>query len=244
MCRAFFVQPASWARRSASPTSACWTRRAAQAPRTEDRRFRIFIHDVSGAAPSDVTVSVSAREVISAVELDTAATGELPVLEEEFEVVEQLLASDERWLKALVSRDLDVTKVRVAPLSAGVFEYPEEKGRRILRGLAFVQEFPEDSAWAHPVDGLVAYVDVVSKEVTQVLDTRNLPGPGRTRQLHGPRADRSAAHHPEAHQHHPAGGAQLHRHRRKPRRMGEVEPGRRIRCPRRRGAAQHRLPGR
>ena len=111
--------------------------------------------------------------MISAVELDTAVTGELPVLEEEFEVVEQLLAADERWLQALAARGLDVSKVRVAPLSAGVFEYPEEKGRRILRGLAFVQDFPADSAWAHPVDGLVAYVDVVSQ------DGDAGPGPGR-----------------------------------------------------------------
>jgi primary-amine oxidase len=143
----------------------------------EDRRFRVFIHDVSGARPQDVTVSVTSGTVISAVELDTAATGELPVLEEEFEVVEQLLATDERWLKALAARNLDVSKVRVAPLSAGVFEYAEERGRRILRGLAFVQDFPEDSAWAHPVDGLVAYVDVVSKEVTQVIDTGVFPIP-------------------------------------------------------------------
>src|SRR5690349_10500021 len=45
----------------------------------EDRRFRVFVHDVSGARPHDITVSVSSSEVISAVELDTAATGELPV---------------------------------------------------------------------------------------------------------------------------------------------------------------------
>jgi primary-amine oxidase len=143
----------------------------------EDRRFRIFIHDITGGAPTDVVVSVTRREVVSAVELDTAVTGELPVLEEEFEVVESLLATDERWLKALADRGLDVSKVRVAPLSAGVFDYPEEKGRRILRGLAFVQDFPEDSAWAHPVDGLVAYVDVVRKEVTQVIDLRAMPIP-------------------------------------------------------------------
>ncbi|UZX03239.1 primary-amine oxidase [Arthrobacter sp. CDRTa11] len=142
-----------------------------------DRRFRIFIHDISGGAPADVVVSVTRREVVSAVELDTGMTGELPVLEEEFEVVEQLLAADDRWLKALADRGLDVTKVRVAPLSAGVFEYAEEKGRRILRGLAFVQDFPEDSAWAHPVDGLVAYVDVVSKEVTRVIDLGAMPIP-------------------------------------------------------------------
>lgn len=135
-----------------------------------DRRFRAFLHDVSGAAPKDVVVSVTRNEVESVTELDTSVTGELPVLEEEFAVVEEILAGDERWLKALAERNLDVDKVRVAPLSAGVFEYPEEKGRRILRGLAFYQDFPEDSAWAHPVDGLVAYVDIVSKTVDQVLD--------------------------------------------------------------------------
>jgi primary-amine oxidase len=143
----------------------------------EDRRFRAFLHDVSGAAPQDVTVSVTENRVLSVAELDTSLTGELPVLEEEFEIVEQILAQDGRWLKALAERGLDVDKVRVAPLSAGVFEYPEEKGRRILRGLAFYQEFPEDSAWAHPIDGLVAYVDVVDKSVDQVLDFGAVPVP-------------------------------------------------------------------
>lgn len=143
----------------------------------EDRRFRAFLHDVSGAAPQDVTVSVTENRVLSVAELDTSLTGELPVLEEEFEVVEQILAQDGRWLKALAERGLDVGKVRVAPLSAGVFEYPEEKGRRILRGLAFYQKFPEDSAWAHPIDGLVAYVDVVDKSVDQVLDFGAVPVP-------------------------------------------------------------------
>ncbi|VXB93411.1 Phenylethylamine oxidase [Arthrobacter sp. 9V] len=143
----------------------------------QDRRFRVFIHDVSGGAPSDVLVSVTSGEILTATELDTKVSGELPVLEEEFEVVETLLATDERWLAALAARELDVAKVRVAPLSAGVFEYDDEKGRRILRGLAFVQDFPEDSAWAHPVDGLVAYVDVVNKEVTQVIDLGVMPIP-------------------------------------------------------------------
>lgn len=147
------------------------------APGVVNRRFRVFLHDISGAAPKDAVVSVTSGAVESAVELDTSVSGELPVLEEEFGIVEELLARDERWLKALADRDLDVAKVRVAPLSAGVFEYPEEKGRRILRGLAFVQDFPEDSAWAHPVDGLVAYVDIVSKTVDQVLDFGVVPVP-------------------------------------------------------------------
>ena len=142
-----------------------------------DRRVRLFLHDVTGAAPKDVVVSVTHGTVETAVELDTATAGELPVLEEEFAVVEEVLATNPDWLKALAARTLDVRQVRVAPLSAGVFEYPAEKGRRVLRGLAFVQDFPEDSAWAHPVDGLVAYVDVTNKSVDAVLDFGVVPVP-------------------------------------------------------------------
>ncbi|TFB73366.1 primary-amine oxidase [Cryobacterium glaciale] len=142
-----------------------------------DRRFRVFLHDVSGAAPTDVIVSATHNTIESSVTLDTALTGELPVLEEEFGAVEELLTTDARWLAALAARGIDVATVRVAPLSAGVFEYPNEKGHRILRGLAFVQNFPEDSAWAHPIDGLVAYVDIVAKTVDQVLDFGVVPIP-------------------------------------------------------------------
>ena len=42
---------------------------------SEDRRFRVFIHDISGGRPADVTVSASSGTVVSVVELDTAATG-------------------------------------------------------------------------------------------------------------------------------------------------------------------------
>lgn len=142
-----------------------------------DRRFRVFLLDTEGAAPKDVRLSVTRGTVDEVIELDTAVTGELPVLEEEFEVVEQILSTHPDWLAALEKRGLDVAQVRVAPLSAGVFEYPEEKGRRILRGLAFVQHHETDSAWAHPVDGLVAYVDVAAKTVDQVLDFGVVPVP-------------------------------------------------------------------
>ena len=89
---------------------------------TEDRRFRVFIRDISGGLHLDTVVSTTSGEVTSAVELDTSASGELPVLEEEIEVDEQFLTTDERWRNALAARNLDVSKVRVAPLSAGAFK--------------------------------------------------------------------------------------------------------------------------
>src|SRR5690606_19249001 len=75
---------------------------------------------------------------------------------------------------------LDVEKVRVAPLSAGVFDYPEDEGRRILRGLAFAQEHPGDHAWAHPVDGLVGYADVTNRSATRILDLGPVPVPAES----------------------------------------------------------------
>jgi primary-amine oxidase len=143
------------------------------------RRFRVLLLDVVSQVSRDVVVDLGAREIVALTELDTAEVGQLPVLDEEFELVEQLLATDERWLAALEARNLDVAKVRVAPLSAGVYadEYPEESGRRILRGLAFVQEHEHDSAWAHPVDGLVGYVDTMNRVVDQVIDAGAVPVP-------------------------------------------------------------------
>jgi primary-amine oxidase len=142
------------------------------------RQFRVLLLDLASQVSRDVLVDVTAGQVVSDVELDTATSGQLPVLDEEFELVEQLLSTDERWLAALAARDLDVAQVRVAPLSAGSFaEYPEEVGRRVLRGLAFVQHHPADSAWAHPIDGLVAYVDTINKVVDQVIDTGVVPIP-------------------------------------------------------------------
>ena len=145
-----------------------------------DRRFRVFLLDTTVGTSQDVVVSATHRRVDSVTDLDTAVTGELPVLEEEFEVVEEVLAEDPRWLEALRKRDLPVSEVRVAPLSAGVFEYPEEKGRRMLRGLAFHQKDQRDSPWARPVDGLVAYVDVTNRTVDQVLDLELIPVPAET----------------------------------------------------------------
>ncbi|WP_030621481.1 primary-amine oxidase [Streptomyces fulvoviolaceus] len=143
------------------------------------RRVRVLLHDMAGAPARDLVVSLTRRAIDSDHTLSPVTDGQLPVLDEEFGLVEEILATDARWLAALKSRDLDVAHVRVAPLSAGVYadEYPEETGRRILRGLAFVQEHDKDHAWAHPVDGLVAYVDVLNRTVDRVVDLGPVPVP-------------------------------------------------------------------
>jgi primary-amine oxidase len=152
---------------------------AEPSPEGCERRARVLLHDVRTPAAKDVCVSLSAATVTRVRDLDATVDGQLPVLDEEFGLVEELLATDERWLAALDARNLKLADVRVAPLSAGVYddEYPEERGRRILRGLAFRQDHATDHPWAHPVDGLVAYVDTQRRTVDQVIDTGVVPVP-------------------------------------------------------------------
>ncbi len=144
---------------------------------TVDRRFRVLVSDKEAGTARDIVVSATHRNVESVTEVDSSVAGEFPVMEEEFEVVEQVLSEDPAWQEAIARRGLALDEVRVAPLSAGVFEYPDEAGRRILRGLAFHQQHASDSAWAHPIDGLVAYVDVTNRSVDQVLDLEDVPIP-------------------------------------------------------------------
>ncbi|WP_037571357.1 primary-amine oxidase [Phaeacidiphilus oryzae] len=137
-----------------------------------DRRLRVLLHDAGGGPARDLVLSLTRRSIDRERTLDPATDGQLPVLAEEFELVEEVLRKDERWLAGLAARGLDPANVRVAPLSAGCYpeDYPEEAGRRVLRGLGFVQRHPRDHAWAHPVDGLVGFVDVRERSVLRVID--------------------------------------------------------------------------
>jgi len=71
----------------------------------------------------------------------------------------------------------DVTRIRACPLTAGSFGFPGEDGRRLVRVLAFVQDDEHGYAWAHPVDGVAAYVDLVERRVVELVDEFVLPVP-------------------------------------------------------------------
>ncbi|MFC9935544.1 primary-amine oxidase [Glutamicibacter sp. NPDC127525] len=143
------------------------------------RFVRVMLMDKLANSPKDVVLDLGAQAVHSRIDLDPAKVGQMPVLLEEFEMVEAILVADPQWAAALAKRNLTPEQVRVAPLSAGVYEdeYPQEAGRRILRGLAFRQDFAEDSAWAHPVDGLVVYIDTIAGKIDQLLDLEVIPVP-------------------------------------------------------------------
>jgi len=148
--------------------------------RMVDRRFRVALLDLASGRSWDTVVSATNGEVVSSRELDPATEGQPPIIDSEFMVVEEILNADPGWLAALEKRGIDPTLVRAAPLSAGVYDYPDEAGRRILRSFGFVQEHEKDHCWAHPIDGLVAYVDLTTGSVDRIIDAEALAVPSES----------------------------------------------------------------
>jgi primary-amine oxidase len=141
-----------------------------------DRRARVMLLDMTTGHSTDSVLSVTTGEILSTTVLD-GSTGQLPILIEEFDAIGPIVAADPRWVDALAARGCTVESVMCVPLSAGSYGFPEEQGRRIVRVLAFRQDYPEDHPWAHPVDGLCAYVDVAARTITRLIDSEIMPIP-------------------------------------------------------------------
>jgi primary-amine oxidase len=142
-----------------------------------DRRARILLLDRATGQGVDVVVSVTEERVVSQAAVDGTANGHVPILDQEFEDIESFLLECPQWLDAMRKRELDPALVRAVPLSAGVFGHEDEVGKRIVRVLAFYQYDAADLPWAHPIDGVVAYVDLTARTVVKVIDEIDLPLP-------------------------------------------------------------------
>ncbi|GAA4971568.1 primary-amine oxidase [Kineococcus glutinatus] len=142
-----------------------------------ERRVRVMLLDTATGTGRIVVASLTTGEVLSDHVVDGAVEGQLPILDEEFAAVDPIVLADERWTSALTARGLDPRSVRTVPLSAGSYDDVPRDGRRIVRVFGFHQPDPQALAWAHPVDGLVAYVDLVAGRVLEVLDHQRLDVP-------------------------------------------------------------------
>jgi len=142
-----------------------------------DRRARVLLLDRATGLGSDLVVSVTQDRVVDSTALDAAADGHVPILDQEFEDIEEFLLDCPEWIAAMTKRGLNPPDVRAVPLSAGVFGHEDEVGHRIVRVLAFYQYDAADLPWAHPIDGVVAYVDLTERRVLKVTDEIDLPLP-------------------------------------------------------------------
>jgi primary-amine oxidase len=141
------------------------------------RRARVLLLDRATGLGTDLVVSITDNRVVTEQSIDAGNDGHVPILDQEFEDIEAFLLENSEWLDAMHKRGLNPLDVRAVPLSAGVFGHEDEVGRRVVRVLAFYQYDKADLPWAHPIDGVVAYVDLTARRVTKVIDEFELAVP-------------------------------------------------------------------
>ena len=99
---------------------------------------------------------------------------------DEFFECEAAVRSSPDFQAALHKRGVtDMSLVAIDPWSAGFYgDEPEgDEGRRLVRTLCWVRSHPTDNLYAHPVEGVLAIVDLNTMEVIRVEDHGVVPIP-------------------------------------------------------------------
>lgn len=135
----------------------------------------IVVLDSETGASTEYIVDLTASKIVDTKLLPNseAPYGQPPVMIGEFMLCEQIVKSDEGWRNAMRRRgmsDKDMEMAQVDPFSSGFFDRDFERGRRIVRAVTFFREDIKDNAYAHPVEGVVAVVDLIHQKVVDLLD--------------------------------------------------------------------------
>jgi primary-amine oxidase len=150
-----------------------------------DRQVRTLLVEAGRGKTTELVSSLTSGTVMSSRVIDIVREGQAPVTVTEYEAAQQMVRRDPAWREAIRRRGItDIESVQLCPLSAGCFDIPGEEGHRLQRVTAFVQNHPSDNAWAHPVEGLVAYLDLDTEEVVSLVDTDVVPVPQQEFNFH------------------------------------------------------------
>ena len=95
------------------------------------------------------------------------------MLVEDFFNCDRIVKADEGWRTAVKRRGLtdeDIKLVQVDPFSAGNFGFPLEGASAWCGRSATTVPLCMDNAYSHPIEGVVAVVDLIAKRVLQLVD--------------------------------------------------------------------------
>jgi primary-amine oxidase len=140
-----------------------------------ERSAFLMVFDATTGETHEAVVNLTRGTVVSWVQhfTDAAPYGQPPVLVEDFFNCADIVKADEGWRNAIKRRGLtdeDIKLVQVDPFSAGNFGFPLEAGKRVVRAVSYYRESLKDNAYSHPIEGVVAVVDLIAKRVLQLVD--------------------------------------------------------------------------
>lgn len=101
------------------------------------------------------------------------------VLVDDFETVQKAIVSSPEFIKAIELRGItDVSKVISTPLTVGYFDGKDglKQEQRLLKVVSYL-DVGDNNYWAHPIENLVAVVDLEQKKVVKIEDAGVIPVP-------------------------------------------------------------------
>src|SRR5437588_5775497 len=135
----------------------------------------IILLDNTDGATYEVVVSITEGKVASWRPIPGVQPS---IMLDEFFECEQAVKASPEFQAALRKRGItNFDLLMVDPWSAGSYGGEEEKTQRLSRALSWVRSDPNDNGYAHPIDGLIAVVDLNKMEVVRVEDYGVVPLP-------------------------------------------------------------------
>jgi primary-amine oxidase len=140
------------------------------------RRAQVVVLD--GKQVVEGTVDLGARTVL---DWKPIAGAHGMVLLDDFATVQTAVEASPEYAQALVKRGIrDVKKVVATPLTVGYFDGKDalKQEDRLLKVVSYL-DVGDGNYWAHPIENLVAVVDLEQKKVVRIEDQGVVPVPLR-----------------------------------------------------------------
>lgn len=147
-----------------------------------DRRVLITLLDKETAEAAEAIVSITRESIDDYKVLPNKEEpyGQPRILDEEYTRMDEIVKSDARWLAAMKRRGLEdqIETAYCTALAPGYFPGREDEvGHRVVRSMTNLIPNPGDNPWAHPVESLIALVNLTEKRVISVEDIGDVPVP-------------------------------------------------------------------
>jgi primary-amine oxidase len=122
----------------------------------------------------EAIVDTKASKILSWQEV---STGQPPLLDEEYEILDQLAKADLRWQEAMKKRGIaDFENVIIDGWATGMMSEKEQaSGKRLIRGITYYKGKDRSNYYGAPIEGLSVTVDLNNRQVFEVRDTGIVP---------------------------------------------------------------------
>jgi primary-amine oxidase len=140
-----------------------------------EREAFIIMLDNADGATYEAVVSITGGAIKSWAHIPQVQPS---IMLDEFFECENTLRHDPSFQEALRKRGItDFSLLMVDPWSAGYYGAEEERTLRLARAITWVRSEPNDNGYAHPVEGLLALVDLNAMKVIKIEDNGVVPLP-------------------------------------------------------------------